>query len=394
MRRRLEAVGHEAQRGVTSIAVVTLIMIGLSLALLHAHRGLVTDITAAANEERAVRAFEAAEAGLAWATTQMNSPEPVNTRCEPAAGDPRSPRSTLSFLERIGLGHDPALAPGSVDPLPPAHSTGSHWAMGRPRAVSPLPAGSIGTTRSATASCVRRAGSWQCACPHAYALSTTDHDGTTRESDVAFTIDVSVDPTHTAFQVASQGCGTGGPTCVDVQLDGATARVSQAFRRLVLFRPEELLNPGTSSEKSFEGVFSMTTTAFSQLPSVATAHCEGDCAPVLVRLAERGYRLIRIDGHAAIRSQLVLGSPDKPVLLVVSGTLALGAPLQFTGLLYATELVAHHDSQGSLLRGALMSAAPAPAFALQALSVDASVLTELAWRAGPILPLPGTWDDR
>lgn len=388
MRCRVAAARTAHQRGVASIAVVALLMIGLSLALLHVHRGLVTDITAAANEERAVRAFEAAEAGLAWATSQMNNPEPINARCEPAASEPAASRSHQTFLERIGLGHDPVLASRTT--------SGSAGAVGGALggAAGGAAGGPTGNIRTATASCVRREGAWHCSCPQATAAVASPLEGNTHENDAAFSLSISVNPTHTAFQVVSQGCSGGAAQCAEVRLDAAVARVRQAFERLVLFRPEDLLALGASPTRSFEAVVGMTPTAFSQLPSVATTRCEGDCTPALVTLAGRGFRLIRIEGHAEIRSRLTLGSPEKPVLMMVSGTLTLGAPLQFTGLLHASDLVADDASHGSQIRGALVSVAPMPDLNLQALSVDAAVLTELAWRAGPILPLPGSWDDR
>lgn len=380
MRCRVAAARTAHQRGVASIAVVALLMIGLSLALLHVHRGLVTDITAAANEERSVRAFEAAEAGLAWATSQLNNPEPINARCEPAAGESAASRSHQTFLERIGLGHDPVLA--------------SRTTRGTAGAAGGAAGGPASNIRTAAASCVRRGGAWHCTCPQSTAAGAGPLEGATHENDAAFSLSVSVDPTHTAFQVVSQGCSGGEDRCAPLQLDAAVARVRQAFERLVLFRPHDLLAPGGSAASSFEGVLGMTPAAFSQLPSVATTRCAGDCTPALAMLAGRGFRLIRVEGHAEIRSRLTLGTPEKPVLMAVSGTLTLGAPLQFTGLLHVVELVADERSHGSQLRGAVLSIGPTPDLEPQALSVDAAVLTELAQRAGPILPLPGSWDER
>ena len=124
------------QRGAASLAVSLLLLMAMLLGAAYAHRAVLSEQRASADQQRATQAFEAAEAGIAWAIAQLNGPRPVDARCEPLTD-----ASGSSFRERYlsvdtdsGL-HTPRLWKGGAQDI----------------ALQP--------------GCVRSGQSWSCACP-------------------------------------------------------------------------------------------------------------------------------------------------------------------------------------------------------------------------------------
>ena len=69
------------QRGVAALAVSMLLLFGTTIVVFYLNRGLLFEQKTSANLSRATAAFEAAEAGLEWATGMMNRPNDISTSC-------------------------------------------------------------------------------------------------------------------------------------------------------------------------------------------------------------------------------------------------------------------------------------------------------------------------
>ncbi len=96
------------QRGSAALVVTLILFIVATLIAAFANRNLVFEQRASANQYRSTQAFEAAEAGLEWATAMLNNPRPINDRC--AEGDGAS----VNFRERY-LTADPGG--GALQPV-------------------------------------------------------------------------------------------------------------------------------------------------------------------------------------------------------------------------------------------------------------------------------------
>ena len=70
-----------SQFGAGSLAVMLLLLFGASIIVFYLNRGLIFEQKTSANQVRATTAFEAAEAGVEWATGMLNSPFDINTSC-------------------------------------------------------------------------------------------------------------------------------------------------------------------------------------------------------------------------------------------------------------------------------------------------------------------------
>ncbi len=69
------------QRGVATLAISTLLLFGTTIVVFYLNRGLIFEQKTSANQQRSTAAFEAAEAGLEWATGMLNRPYDISAAC-------------------------------------------------------------------------------------------------------------------------------------------------------------------------------------------------------------------------------------------------------------------------------------------------------------------------
>jgi hypothetical protein len=69
------------QRGVGTLAVSMLLLFASSIVVFYLNRGLIFEQKTAANQTRSTSAFEAAEAGIEWATGMLNGGVDIDTNC-------------------------------------------------------------------------------------------------------------------------------------------------------------------------------------------------------------------------------------------------------------------------------------------------------------------------
>ena len=98
-----------------------------------------------------------------------------------------------------------------------------------------------------------------------------------------------------------------------------------------------------------------------------------------------------LPGDATLRGPLVLGTAQRPVLIVAAGALQLQGAVQLTGAAYAASLV--WAAPGATVRGALISEGTAVGDTSLDLQRDAAVLETLRTRQGSFVRLPGGWRD-
>ncbi|MBH9552986.1 hypothetical protein [Inhella gelatinilytica] len=93
---------------------------------------------------------------------------------------------------------------------------------------------------------------------------------------------------------------------------------------------------------------------FPSLLQLQPLRCADDCADALVQRVAQGERLIWVDGPLTIGRPVTLGRPDRPILVVASGAVTVGAPLVHHGLLVAA--AGGQWVGGGELHGGLLSA--------------------------------------
>ena len=185
------------QRGAAALSVTLLLLFVLTLVVGFASRNLLFEQRAAANQARATQAFEAAEAGLAWAQAMLDGATPIDAVCEPgtAPGD-------TSFRDRL-LAYDEAT-----------------------QRFTPRTWNNAGTATRLSAACVLTDSGWSCSCPSAAhpALTAPPATGT----HPAFALHFVAVPRSGMVQLVATGCDHYAPACLPglpgAATGGATAR--------------------------------------------------------------------------------------------------------------------------------------------------------------------------
>ena len=175
---------HRHQRGAATLAVSLVLLLAMLLSAAYANRALLFEQRSSANQYRAAQAFEAAEAGLDWAITQLNQPRPVDERCEPVMN-----ASGSSFRERYL----------SVDTESGRHEP-QRWANGA-------------QDLALQAGCVRSGQGWSCACPSNGVASLPVADGDDLAPQPAFSVQFSAELRPGLVRVTATGCSNAAGAC-------------------------------------------------------------------------------------------------------------------------------------------------------------------------------------
>ncbi len=433
--------GRTRQRGAATLMVSLVLMFAMTLAAYFLNRNMALEQRLAANQVQAAQAFEAAEAGLEWATAQLNNPAKLGSDCQPSTD-----ASAQSFRARYL----------SVDV-----NTGAYTPRTWTQAGLPLPM---------QAMCVRntsQAQGWDCSCPAGghplvamgAATSSTNSDG----APPAFVVTLLPVSTPGQLRVIAQGCTSHAGACqpgigvnVNVQAKAdATAQVQQMLALVSgLASPPTapLTVVGNVSTSAALGLHRANTTSagaavqaggnvlaanarigttaggitstavieqdtslsnlsearfFSQLfgadPATWRAQsvvqkmdCKTDCnAAVLDALAATdGALLLWAEGDLRLSGPLSLGSAARPVVLIVGGIASLIGGVQIHGLLHASKVEWSADSTGAgRVTGAVTSSSHYGGNNAADLIFDAAVLQTLTTTSGSFARVAGSWKD-
>ena len=401
--------------------VVTLILFGImTLVAAFANRNHVFEQRASANQYRSTKAFEAAEAGLEWATAMLNNPRPSNDACkEDAAG-------TANFRERYV----------ATDI--------------RTRLLSPVTTSVSGHTASLQAACIKQGDSWTCACPTSGSPSLSAAGA---DDSPAFLIEFKADTQPGTIEILARGCTSFAGECAggsgkadasahvqmtlgtlpairilplaaltakDAVSTGVTAIgfhnadassggvAVHAGRSVLAANARWTTAPGgmadsavvendaalnaLPAERFFASFFGIGKPLWKQQPGVTPLRCAADCADALTASIHAGHRMIWIDGDIDLSGAVSIGTRDRPVMIVATGAARLAGPVQVHGVVYAASL-SWRGAAGGLLRGAAISESTFDADSLADLIYDPTLLNTLATSAGSFARLPGSWKD-
>lgn len=413
------------QRGSASLLVVMVLLLSMALVVAYANRSLLFEQRASINQYRATQAFEAAEAGLEWATAMLNDPRSLDADCLPAASG--------TSLRQRWLGLDA----GSLQQLPRTWSN-------------------AGTAVPLQAACARDASGWSCSCP------AGGHPGVDTavavQATAAFVVHAEpmnppgmVRLVATGCTGAGGACAPGGATAVeasatvqavfalvpalasrpvapltarqDIDAGGAAlglhnadaasggivahaggrvlgsqlraGTVAGASASLAVVEADPAL-AASDADHFFTGFFGLDKATWRAQPAVRRVRCAGDCsAAVATAIADAvGPALVWVDGDLTLRGPLPLGTAAQPVVIVSSGIATLDGAVAIHGVLYAAAITWNDTtSAGGLVRGALVSEGGYSGNAASDLIYDAALLRTLQYDAGSFVRLPGSWRD-
>lgn len=324
------------EHGAVTLAITLALLAAMLITLWAANRNLLLEWRQSMNQAHAAGAFEAAEAGLDWASAMLNDGARIGSDCRP------SPLATQSFRE---LQIDTALATFT------------------PRALRPA--------------CLRGAAGWNCSCTFA-APGVSGNE-----------------PTFSVHFEAGASPGQLRLTASGSQREASTQHTALVELQPALPHPPAaaltMKAAGESDDAFFVRHFGLSKEQWLRQPAVHRVACDGDCGAALTVLAEQGITLVALPGDALLRGPLTLGTPERPMLIVAAGQVQLQGAVQLQGVIHAAGL--GWAAPAAVVRGALLSEGVAAGDTSLDLARDAAVLEALQTRQGSFVRLPGSWRD-
>lgn len=324
------------QRGAVTLAITLALLAAMLITLWAANRNLLLEWRQSVNQAHAAAAFEAADAGLDWATAMLNDGARIGSDCRP------SPLSAQSFREQQ---LDTTLASFT------------------PRALRPA--------------CTRSAAGWSCTCAG---------------SAVA---DAGSEPTFNVRFDVGAAAGQLRITATGSQRDASAQHTALVELQPALPHPPAAALTvkaiGESNDSFFVRHFGLSKAQWLRQPAVHHLACEGDCSAALAMLAAQGITLVALPGDLMLRGPLALGTPERPLLIAATGQVQLQGAVQLHGVIHAAGF--GWAAPSATIRGALISKGAAEGDASLDLARDAAVLEALRTRHGSFVRLPGSWRD-
>ena len=420
----LTSTGMRQQRGAAALVVTTLLFFAMVLVTLFVNRNLVFEQHASANQYRATQAFEAAEAGAEWALAQLANLQRLGPDCEPAADATATPfrsrylnQASATFVPRT-WNNGSAAAP--LQPTCVHSSTGwncncpasSAPVLSAPAGEGPFPAFSLqfmagdkaGSVRVVSTGCTRLAGA--CRVGSANSADATARvevtvallAGLRTPPAAALTTRGSVDADSASFGAHNADPATGVAIHAGSSITAGLARLSGAagapLSNALLSNDAGLTSP--SADRFFAAWFGLDKERWKNQPAVKRIVCSSDCSATLEAAiaAVDGSALLWIDGDLALDGPITLGSPERPIVLVVTGAARLRGAITFHGLLYAASLQWDDTlAPGALLRGAAVSEAGYSGNGSPDFVYDRHALELLQTRSGTFTLVNGSWRD-
>lgn len=416
---------RECQRGVAALVVVLVLLFAMVLVAAFANRNLVFEQRSSANQYRAAQAFEAAEGGIEWALAQLNANQRIGTDCLPSADPTASSfRSRyLAIAAQTGV-----LTPtrwnnaGTPTPLRVSCTRADDgWAcscpaQGLPTLSAPagstpaaaftvqfMPAGKPGVVRMIANGCTSLAG----ACVA----------GTTGRADASARIEVTLGlvaglrtppaatvTTRAGFDAGSATIGLHNPDPASGIAVNAGGAIDAPAARLTppagasasgLLAANDAALAALPADRFFAAYFGVDKAAWRAQPAVTRVSCTVDCAAVLgAAVAAAGdAALIQVDGDLLLAGPITLGSAQRPVAIVVSGTARFDGAVGLTGLLYASAVHWNQTAGAAFVRGALLSEAGYQGNGAPELFYDPLALGALKHATGSFARVNGSWRD-
>jgi hypothetical protein len=385
------------QRGAATLGIALMMVFAILLSVAFANRSVIFEAKTSANQYRAAKAFEAAEAGLEWAIAQLNHDVPIGDDCLPS-----TQAAALPFRE--------------------------HGAA------------------AIEAACIDNGGSWTCSCPVSGAPQPVGADS----SALGFAVRLAPASQAGLLQLTSIGCSDGTAACLSGSSNGARAQVQVLVGRLPGLDsppPAALTVRGTSSSNSptlvvrhsdprsggitvhsggsvdsarlqltsspgtpaaasvidgdpalaqlsaqglFASVFRMDKAAWRAQPTVRIVDCKSACDQLLAQAMQTS--LMWLDGGLKLDTPIVLGTPERPVLLVVDGPVDIRANAIIHGVIYTTSS-AWADSAGASINGAVLVEGDLQATGATQINHNAALLNALHDRTGSYARVAGSWRD-
>ena len=429
------------QRGAATLFTTIIVLVLMTMIAFFANRGVLFERKTAANQYRATKAIEAADAGLEWALANLNSFRRISASCTTTTAT-----GSRTFRDRY------------LDPDGDG-SFASRSGVSTPASLEPFANAAVLCSRSGTG--------WSCSCPdegtQPTAAACTDPQGCPAFRLSFASVRAGNDPAQpqmdpTLVRVTSLGCTDTRPPCVPGGGDPAdgTAEVNQVFKLAsalatipaaaitakgyVDFGSNAITatntDPGTNGvtinaglditgfinnstietlpgtpvgasligddaslaaltdDQMFRTFFGSSKEQFRDSPSTTVVNCSGVCNTTLLNAIAGGARTLWVEGDMVLNAGDVFGSATQPVMLVVNGNIEVRGTTTIYGVLYSQDSTWDNTGGGNAqVFGAAISEGNFTATGTPDPTYDPKVLANLRQTTGQYAKVPGGWRD-
>lgn len=381
-------------RGVAALPIVLMLSLVAMLAVVHAHRDVIFDLRSTANQARAAQAHEAAQAGLAWAIALLNRPEPIDEACRPSDDAasrawqertrPAAPPLTLHascIANDFGWScHCPAS--GDARPVFDAGQPAFHVSLApEPGEADRWQLTSVGHSGDGGAPILLRQDIGRLPGPDTLPAAALTVRRAAHFPDGHFTVN----------NMAAAGSGL--TVHAGAEISGAALTVVGApgTPAAATVLADDPLLAGLSPEALHASLFRLDRPAWREQPGVHEVDCRTPCDTAL-QDASRRHTMLHLAGGLRLSGATTVGTPERPVLLVVDGPVELQGGATLHGLVVALH-PGWHDTSGSRVQGAVVALEAFDAHGFTRIDHDAPLLRRLQSRAGTFAPRLGSWRD-
>lgn len=418
-------IGLRRQRGAGSLIVVALLFIVLSVVVLFGNKTILFEQKTSTNQYRSALAFEAADAGLAWATAMLNKQEYITSACttDTAAVSSASVRfknkyinvdTTTGAITPINNGTVVAacvynLAGGALQCNCPAagavpgFTTAAITALGSgytPGFAIAITTNSVtGTVNLESYGCSATINSTSCSGDAAAKVSVTlgQASGLATPPGAPLTARGNVTVGNAALGVINPDPNTNGVT---INAGGAINAPNARISTIPGTPPSSTLVGNDNSLRSlsedgmFATYFGMSKDAYKSLPATKVLSCTSCTETDLLAAYNSGERQIWIAGNLNMNANATIGSGTDPFVLVVDGTIEMRGNLQIFAVVYSTAITWDDTGGGgALLRGAAISEGDFTGNGTPDYYYDPDVMRRIRSNASSFVAVPGSWKD-
>lgn len=418
-----------SQHGAASLIVVMVLFFVISMVAAYTNRNLIFEQKTSANQYRSTRALEAAEAGLEWALTLLNTGR-LTASClpstNPADTDFRQRYLTIDAangnittkLKSSGGALSPSCVydgsnwvcdcPADADPSLTAPSSSGIFPAFRVqlRAI----AGQPGVVRidvngctTLDEGCLKFPGDPQPGEGRASVHAVAALRGSVfSPPTAALTSRVTINSTASLglFNTLTTGVGVTAHAGGAITLPGARLTGPAGTPGAATLVDGDAQLAALSDERLFHNLFGTARNTYRDQPGAIVVNCSGGCIASTVRskIALNPGRVLWLDGDVDFDSPGDVGSASQPVMIVVTGNASFSSPVTVYGLVYSQATSASSpgtwtaSGSGSIV-GAAVSEGSFSGTATTNIVFDADILMRLRTINGSFVRVPGSWKD-
>lgn len=435
----------QQQRGAASLIVVMVLFFVVAMVAAYTNRSLMFEQRTSANQYRSTKALEAADAGVEWALSMLNSGRTTSACLISAVATDTTFRQRYLVIDPE-TGH---LVPkkqsdGVTDLYPTCVNVAGNWtcscpADGSPNLVAPA-GGEAFRVRFRRVCTSPTQPDSACTTPVQPGMIHVDVNGCTRLDDdclrfndeptpgkplenegratvrvlaalvpglpsapgAALTVRSNLDIGASTLSVVNRDrAPTGQPnpfitihaggtiTATAVQLYGADGTPGSQT-----LRAGDASLQALTADRFFSSSFGMERATYRNQPGLIELDCSAGCtvADISPKVLMNPGRIVWLNGDVNLDSAVTLGSDDEPVVLNVTGNLTFGASATVKGLVYV-QAAAWASNGAGIVEGAVVAEGGITGTPSGRFTYSVPIVNRLRSSTGTFVKVPGSWRD-